>query len=76
MLIHFSEWGKQFIAINDSPGSPDGLSEYMRYSTATVATPHGDINCVTYKRSASEATATQKTIVCNKNLLDQCASEC
>ena len=78
MLIHFSGWAKQFIAINDSLGSPDGLSEYMRYSTATatVATPFGDItkNCITLKRTANEAT--QKKIVCDRNLLNQCASEC
>ena len=74
MLIHFSVWAKQFIAINDSLGSPDGLSEYMRYFTATVATPFGDINCITYKQTANEAT--QKTIVCDRNLLNQCASEC
>ena len=79
MLIHFSGWAKQFIAINDSLGSPDGLSEYMRYSTAktTTTVPKvGDItdNCITLKRTANEDT--KKPIVCNKNLLDQCASEC
>ena len=74
MLIHFSEWKRQFIAINGSLGSPDEPSEYRSYSTYITQYEDMTGKCIILKRSANNDT--QKKIVCNKNLLDQCASEC